>query len=27
VYRESNSLADCMAKQGVRRSSDFIAWF
>ena len=27
VSRESNSLADCMAKQGVRRSSDFIAWF
>nr|XP_034930821.1 uncharacterized protein LOC118061489 [Populus alba] len=26
VYRESNSLADCMAKQGVHRSSDFIAW-
>jgi hypothetical protein len=26
-YRESNSLADCMAKQGVRRSNDFIAWF
>jgi hypothetical protein len=27
VYRESNSLADCMTKQGVWRSSDFISWF
>jgi ribonuclease HI len=27
VYRESNSLANCMVKQGVRRSCDFIAWF
>ena len=27
MYRESNSLTDYMAKQGVRRYSDFIAWF
>ena len=27
VYRESSNMADCMAKQGVRKSSDFIAWF
>jgi ribonuclease HI len=25
VYRESNNMADCMAKQGVRRSNVFIA--
>ena len=25
VYRESNYMADCMAKQGVRRSNDIIA--
>jgi ribonuclease HI len=27
IFRESNYMADCMAKQGVRRSSDFVAWF
>jgi len=27
VFRESNYMADFMAKQGVQRSSDFIAWF
>jgi len=27
VFRESNYMADYMAKQGVRRSSEFVAWF
>jgi ribonuclease HI len=26
IFRESNCMADCMAKQGVQRSSDFVAW-
>jgi len=26
IFRESNCMTDCMAKQGVQRSSDFVAW-
>ena len=25
--RESNNVADCMAKQGLRRDAEFLAWF
>jgi hypothetical protein len=27
IFRESNCMANCMAKQGVQRSSEFVAWF
>jgi len=27
IFRESNYMANCMAKQGGRRSSEFVAWF
>jgi len=26
IFRESNCVVDCMAKQGVQRSSEFVAW-
>jgi hypothetical protein len=26
IFCESNCMADCMAKQRVQRSSDFVAW-
>lgn len=26
IFRESNCMADGLAKQGVRRSSEFVAW-
>jgi ribonuclease HI len=26
IFRESNCMADCMAKQGVRRSNEFVVW-
>ena len=26
IFRESNCMADYLAKQGVRRSSEFVAW-